>query len=131
MRAACALIPTLSLALTLTLTPNPNQVAELVNTYESDGAKEAVKALKRRLGLEPRVLALTLTLLESLMKNCSASFHVEVAHTPASCSWPMLTCGASVGVCMSAVCAPPAGNPNPSPNPKANRWLPKTSWASC
>jgi len=57
------------------------EVAELVNTYESDGAKEAVKALKRRLGLEPRVLALTLTLLESLMKNCSASFHVEVAHT--------------------------------------------------
>ena len=58
--------------------PNPSQVAELINTYESDGAKEAVKALKRRLGHEPRVLALTLTLLESLMKNCSASFHVEV-----------------------------------------------------
>ena len=118
MRAACALIPTLSLALTLTLTPNPNQVAELVNTYESDGAKEAVKALKRRLGLEPRVLALTLTLLESLMKNCSASFHVEVAHTPASCSWPMLTCGASVGVHECRVRS-------------SRRWLPKTSWASC
>jgi len=55
------------------------EVAELINTYESDGAKEAVKALKKRLGQEPRVLALTLTLLESLMKNCSASFHVEVA----------------------------------------------------
>ena len=96
--AHCALIPTLTPTLTLDPNPNPNQVAELVNTYESDGAKEAVKALKRRLGLEPRVLALTLTLLESLMKNCSASFHVEVAHTRAACSWPMLTCGASVGV---------------------------------
>ncbi len=74
---ACSVLDARGVTLTLILT-SPNQVAELINTYESDGAKEAVKALKRRLGQEPRVLALTLTLLESLMKNCSASFHVEV-----------------------------------------------------
>lgn len=85
------------------------QVAELINTYESDGAKEAVKALKKRLGQEPRVLALTLTLLESLMKNCSASFHVEVRiHVR------------TVWRCMRACVYMSAG-------PHSSRWRPKTS----
>ena len=53
-----------------------------MNTYESDGATEAVKALKKRLGQEPRAQALTLTLLESLMKNCTDTFHVEVRARP-------------------------------------------------
>lgn len=55
------------------------EVADLINTYESEGAKEAIKALKKRLGQEPPTQALTLTLLESLMKNCGPSFHTEVA----------------------------------------------------
>ena len=55
------------------------EVADLINTYESEGAKEAVKVLKKRLVMETRVQVLSLTLLESLMKNCSTSFHVEVA----------------------------------------------------
>ena len=55
------------------------EVADLINTYESEGAKEAIKVLKRRLMMETRVQVLSLTLIESLMKNCSTSFHVEVA----------------------------------------------------
>jgi hypothetical protein len=34
--------------------------------------------LKKRLGMEPRVQVLSLTLLESLMKNCGPSMHAEV-----------------------------------------------------
>ena len=51
------------------------QVCDAVNSY-SDGAKDAVKAIKKRLSTNKNYLQVTLTLslLEGCVKNCGTQF---------------------------------------------------------
>ncbi|CAF3052875.1 unnamed protein product [Rotaria sp. Silwood2] len=60
------------------------KICDHVGTRE-ESAKEAMKAIRKRLQLNPvqhgwRTIGLTLTLLEALTKNCGKLFHVQIAH---------------------------------------------------
>ncbi|CAF1312061.1 unnamed protein product [Rotaria sordida] len=60
------------------------KICDHVGTHE-ESAKDAMKIIRKRLQTNPlqqgwRSIALTLTLLEALTKNCGKIFHIQIAH---------------------------------------------------
>jgi tRNA splicing ligase len=59
------------------------EICDMINSAE-DGAKEAVRAIRKRLGQNSgknySVIMYTLTVLETCVKNCGKRFHVLVCH---------------------------------------------------
>mmetsp|Transcript_11454 Transcript_11454/g.26061 ORF Transcript_11454/g.26061 Transcript_11454/m.26061 type:complete len:524 (+) Transcript_11454:46-1617(+) len=55
-------------------------VCDQINALGEDGSREGLKCMRKRLKHKnPKVQILTLTLLETAMKNCGINFHLQVA----------------------------------------------------